>query len=765
MPLPIDYVGTQDDDQTRSIDFVHIEPSIREGTFLVSSLYGRDASLPLYRFPPVNTFAPYITGSQQIPGTLVANYGQWAASPSAQFAVQWMKDGVDVLGATNPTYVTSEPDDGGVFTFELRGFNIIGESYAMSSNSIGVSLIEPIIIQEQENYVLQGISAGAKAITLIEERDMILTGLPADNRLDVNGGTAYFLTGLAADLRQDINAKSVGIIQGLNQSDTMTLLEGPQVAVVTRTIGDPLVDGIRQPLPLKNPGAEFGMLAWNSFGAAFATNTSPYSQAGNYWWTGGDGVHAGGLNVPYSYFEQDVPMYPVHYTDIDAGLAYVEVDFFQRSEAGFDQGGIKLEFYSEIMVLLGVNSGSGIMAPPSGIWFLREFEVAIPPNTRFIRIIPEFLLVSGNDLNTSIDTIAPFIRKGVKPVPHDSGPDFKQWRVRFIQANTWSGTAVSEIAFRNSEGGLTITNGGQVIFGSAGLGKLNADAAFDGVANTDYWAGEENAVAVDTAWLGYDFAVPERPVEMAITARPGSDAYMVGKSFYIEGSDDDGFNWTKVKYVPESLNPLYNTGETRAFGMPTGIITGARDYYTGTGYTYNRSIDTADNYAGKGMIYQAWSRFTITHLDAYINNQAAGTFNYELQLYQCSTQKNGSGSALGMVTEHLESISAVSLLQDGDTWVSLPLVGAHHFEVGDYFLVRFVDLDAATNPDDANEGRIFYHTNWNDEPQDLFTNRKNIATKLYNWLGGATTLGLGDVNPTGFQTNYTWGIDFQVLMY
>ena len=47
MPWPNPYNGGQDNDLTRSIDNVHIEPSIREGLFLVSSLYGKDASRPL----------------------------------------------------------------------------------------------------------------------------------------------------------------------------------------------------------------------------------------------------------------------------------------------------------------------------------------------------------------------------------------------------------------------------------------------------------------------------------------------------------------------------------------------------------------------------------------------------------------------------------------------------------------------------------------------------------------------------------------------
>ncbi len=764
MPLPINYVGTQDDDRTRSIDFVHIQPSILEGTFLVSSLYGRDASLPIYRFPPINTFLPYITGPQQIPGVLVANYGQWQASPSAQFAVQWMKDDVDIPGATNSTYTTTAEDDGGVINFELRGFNIQGENYATSSNSITVSLIEPIEIWEQENYVIQGLESRL-ALTMTHETDYILSGMSAKDRYDINAATAYFLTGVSAKTRHDINAKSVAIIQGLHQPDTQMIFEGPDVAVITRTIGDPLVDGVRQPLPLLNSSAHLGMLGWNNFGAAFATSASPYGQSSDGWyWTGGDGVHPDGLNVPYSYFEQDIPVYEVHYADVDAGLASLEVDFYQKSEAGFDQAGIKIEFYSNVLSLIGVNSGSGIMAPPSAIWYPREFEVAIPPNTRFIRIIPEFLLVSGNDLNANIDSINTFIRKGAKPLARDSGPDFEQWRVRFIQPNTWSGTAVSEIAFRDSPGGLTITTGGTPIFGSAGLGVLNADAAFDGVANTNYWAGEENGTTLDTAWLGYDFGTPERPVELAITARLGSDAYMVGKQFYVEGSDD-GFNWTKVRYVPESLNPLYNTGETKTFSMPTGVITKAADYYTGGGFSYVRDQFSEDDYGAKGAVYQAWTRFTITDLCVYLNNQLAGTFNYEMQLYRISTLKNGTHASIGMVEELLETISAVSLLQDGDAWVTLPLVGTHHVEVGDYFMVRFVDLDAASNPVDPNEGRTFYILNWNDEPAGQFTNRSHIASWLAPWNGGVLgALSLGSVNPSGTNTRQH-AVDFQALMY
>ena len=457
-------------------------------------------------------------------------------------------------------------------------------------------------------------------------------------------------------------------------------------------------------------------------------------------------------------------MYPIHFDDIDLGDCHIEMEFFQRSEDGIDMAGIKFEFYGITMNFLGVDSGSGLLGTPSNIWYLRTIDVPIPVGTRFVRVIPEFLLITGNDINANIDSINTFIRKGPIATGFDKGPSFEQWRVNFVQANTWSGCAVSEVAFRNSEGGLTITTGGSPVFGSAGLGVANADAAFDGVANTNYWAGEEFGVTLGTAWVGYNFGTPVRPVELAITARLGSDAYMVGSQFYIEGSHD-GVNWTKVRYVPGELNPLFNTGETRAFPIPSGTISKGADYHVGGGYTYARTVNSADDYNNKGNVYQAYTRFTLTHLCALVNHQAAGTFNYELQLYRCNTQKNGSSTVIGMITEHLETISATSLLQDADEWVTKTCVGVHEFEVGEYFVVRFVDLDAATNPEDTNEGRILYLTGLNGEPADLFERRKNIAKLVGGFYHPDTLLELGDVNTTGAIAGIIWGVDFQVTMY
>jgi len=199
--------------------------------------------------------------------------------------------------------------------------------------------------------------------------------------------------------------------------------------------------------------------------------------------------------------------------------------------------------------------------------------------------------------------------------------------------------------------------------------------------------------------------------------------------------------------------------------MPTGPITKAADYYTGAGYGYSRSSSSIDDLSAKGTIYQAMTRFQITDLCVYLNNLASGTFNYELQLYRASTQKNGSGGAVGMITEHLETISAVSTLTDVDGWVTLPLVSPHHFEVGEYFVVRMVDLETSTNPQDQYEGRTFWINSFNDEPEDLFANRKFIARRMYAWSGGSTTLNLGDTNPTSSGYNFHWGVDFHALMY
>ena len=216
MPWPIDYQGGQDDDQTRAIDVVHIEPSIREGLFLVSSLYGRDASAPIRRYPPVNMTPPYLTGDPQIPSILTCNTGQWDASPAAVFAFQWMANGEDIPGANSQTWLSTEEYDNTVITCEVRAYTYLGEDYELTSNSIAISLIEPEEVHDLDMHAVSGLNLTGKLIER-SPRNLVVTGVGALNRTDVVRSVSYFTTGVGALKRDDVNAMYLPAISGLER--------------------------------------------------------------------------------------------------------------------------------------------------------------------------------------------------------------------------------------------------------------------------------------------------------------------------------------------------------------------------------------------------------------------------------------------------------------------------------------------------------------------------------------------------------------------
>lgn len=781
MPWPNPYNGGQDNDQTRSVDNVHIEPSIREGLFLVSSLYGKDASLPLERYPPVNLTQPFITGSGVIPNTLRCEIGVWDASPTADYFYQWMADGADIPGANNATITTDATFDGVTLTCEVRADNGIGEDYAVTSNSVLCSLIEPIEAREAEFFVTTGLQAN-KLQTILDKRDMIVTGTGTDNRLDTMRAVSYFITGLWAENRQDVNAMPIMAVTGLSQTDNLSVLERTLgIAVINSDVGETLVDSVPQPMPIKNNNAEMGTFGWTNFGNVLpvGNTNSPSSNTpieGEFSWVGGEDVHPDGNNTPYTYLSQDVEMWPLWYSDIDAGLTYLDMTFLQGCQAGAgveDQANIKIEFYAaDGTTLTGTNNGPGMWKSPFGVWFTRHHECAIPPLTRFVRFIVEFSWdpVNGdNDINANIDNIKPFIRKGPKLTGIDYGPSFDKVRLRFTQARAWSGGAVAEVEFQDTFAGTDLATGGQVLFGSAGLGVANADAAFDGVLS-NYWAGAENSITEGTAWVGYDFAAPQRPEAVAITARPGSDALQVGAAFVVEGSDD-GITWVPLEeYDVDRVERAWNAGETRTFNIHTGSFSymfEAPFVLPTIGYTTN----SGDDFATKGNVYKCMTRTSITHIKLGLMNES---HQYDWQICKV-IDFNNPAWYFGTVDEVHERQTDVTFTEvgapsTGTTWVEIALSTPLVLEPGEYFLIQYHDRDLAGNPNgvvsgDPNQGRLNYVTTYNGQS---IPDRNPWCRLIDGWQSNVGLADQGDNNSTGpFQsdTGYNMAIDFKGNFY
>lgn len=764
MPHPPIYIGTQDDDRTRSVDVVHIEPSIREGVHLVTSLYGREASFPLYHFSPTSSDNAWIRGVEVIPALLTAEEGTWFGSPTPKFAYQWMADGLDIPFATSKTWMSTPEYADATITVEIRGYNHVGEAYTISSSKV-ITLIEPIEVHEQELFLVSGLQRGTNAQITFDDRTMVATGLGTEDRMDVNRAVAYFLTGISADDRKDVNYMNIPVITGISQKDTLSVLERDlSIAIVNMEYADPLQTSIPALMNLKNPDAELGMLGWDIFGTV--QYVSDDKNFGDYSWNGGDNVGPTGANTPFSYIWQDVPIEASWITDVDAGSTNLEMYWYQFSEEQQDMANVRVEYYNGGMGLIDEHVGPGLWASPNDTWFLRSFEDTIPATTRFIRVYLEFNLQSGVNNDAGIDDVSMFIRKGAKIVPRDFGPLFEQWRIRFTQANTWSGTGLSELEFKESLIDPNLATGGSPIFGSAGLGVANADFAFDGLRNTGYWAGELNAVANDRAWIGYDMGTPVRPEVIDITARIGGDSLQVGKEFYLEGSND-GLNWTKVQYMNQDRVGVFGDAERKQILAPRGAFDWYTTYLTGAGYTYTRDVFSVDDFAGKGCVWTAHTRMNLTDLRVLIDDNQASPFNFKLQLARVNFQKNGLFQP-GMVTEVLEDFTLASAgVEAGLTWVSQVCSEAWEFEVGDSFLIRFYDLDAATNPVDPNEGRTQWISSYNDE-NTPYINREGVAERIATWEKGNSTIAIGDVNPTNTFTvdaGKYYALDFKGTIY
>ena len=759
MPHPLLYTWNQDDDRTRAVDVVHIEPSIREGVHLVSSIYGPDASAPIYRFPPVNTTAPWIRGPSLIPNILTCEVGQWAGSPAPQFAFQWMADGVDIPGANSQTWLSTIEYDQQMITCEVRGFSYMGQAYAMTPDFY-ITRIEPIEILDQELFAVSGIQPGA-GMNTYSERTNIITGVSSEDRSDVVRSVSYYLTGFSAEDRNDLNDMKLHYLTGLHQDDTLTMLDAPAINIINYEYADNLIESVPVAMNLKNFNAELGLAGWVMFGAVSLVINYMYD--GNISWNGGTNVHADGSNIPYSYMHQDVPIEETWIVDVDAGTTNLELYWYQFSLNDFDQANIKVEFYDNTMLTLGSNAGPGLWAAPSLSWFYREFHISIPANTRFVRIIPEFNLQAGNNNDAGVDQIQMFIRKGDRLVSRSYGPSFEQWRIRFTLANTWSGTGLSELEFRATSGGADLCTGGTPLFGSAGLGVSDADFAFDDLRNTGYWAGEENAVTKGTAWIGYDMETPVRTQEINITARLGSDSLQVGREFYLEGSDD-GIRWTRVqRFKSELVGAAYTSGQQKNIPVAFGTFDYFTEYFDGGSYSYDRG-SANDNFRQKGIIFIAETRLNISHLRAMTRNQA-GTYNYKIQLFRINQNKTGNNGTIGMISEILEDIAVVSetATPNSFTWKEFECSEVHEFEVGDMFVIRFVDIDAATNGEDTNEGRLAFISDLNGQPSRYLLQK--VATNFANWNRGVDAIKIGDVNASAPNddniSDFNWALDFK----
>jgi hypothetical protein len=87
--------------------------------------------------PPVNTTAPAVTGTATVGSTLSCTMGNWSYAPTS-YAYQWLHNGANIAGATNPTRVLIAADSGTNVSCRVTATNPAGSTPA-TSNAIAVA--------------------------------------------------------------------------------------------------------------------------------------------------------------------------------------------------------------------------------------------------------------------------------------------------------------------------------------------------------------------------------------------------------------------------------------------------------------------------------------------------------------------------------------------------------------------------------------------------------------------------------------------------
>jgi hypothetical protein len=114
------------------------------------------------------------------------------------------------------------------------------------------------------------------------------------------------------------------------------------------------------------------------------------------------------------------------------------------------------------------------------------------------------------------------------------------WRVLVTAVNGGGtfGAEVSEIQFRATVGGASLTSGGTAIAGSTGSGS--AANAFDGAST--YWDSASGSIAGGTSWIGYHFATPVQVAEVFVEEN-GPGVTSLGPTAGTVQYSDDGSTW------------------------------------------------------------------------------------------------------------------------------------------------------------------------------------------------------------------------------
>lgn len=393
-----DLTQSQDEYLIRSIDVVHINPSIMEGERFYPGILGPGAAVPIVRYAPTFLVQPSISGSFKIPSVLTCNPGVIDASPQALLYFQWQADGVDIPGETGRTLITSLAFDAVVITCEVDAVNLLGVATG-ESNGITAELVEPIINHQNDYYAFTGLSQDMQ-INTMSEKIMVVSGISTEGRIDVEGDVVYMTTGMWVDTRDDVNSYTAYAVQGLNAPAQLKAFENEAYSYWQPTY---LTD-----LAIINPSAETGDLTGWTVTAGTITSESTAQQGTSIPTDGGRyfSGHTSGSGVDAA-MNQVVDVDPSHIADIDAGLMFAKFshmyDTYTNNFGHQVNGSISFLDAGDVVLSSLTLYTYHYQNDP---WYMDFSELlVIPANTRKVRLSYNLLTASNRDNRSYLDDV------------------------------------------------------------------------------------------------------------------------------------------------------------------------------------------------------------------------------------------------------------------------------------------------------------------------------------------------------------------------
>jgi hypothetical protein len=84
----------------------------------------------------VNNSPPFISGKNDVGELFTVNDGTWTGTLPITFTYQWKRNGTNIIGETNSTYITVLADSGQTISCEVTATNITGSNSAISNDAM-----------------------------------------------------------------------------------------------------------------------------------------------------------------------------------------------------------------------------------------------------------------------------------------------------------------------------------------------------------------------------------------------------------------------------------------------------------------------------------------------------------------------------------------------------------------------------------------------------------------------------------------------------